>query len=370
MTRVQTFDTTIYTWFDHFHKNPEVSWKEFETTKKIASILDDLGVSYRTFDDVTGLVAEIGTGDEVIAVRADIDALWQEVDGVMQANHSCGHDANISMVLGALLELKDQPLTKRIRFIFQPAEETGGGALAMLKRGVVDDVRYMFGIHLRPAEELPYGKVTSAIHHGAAVFLQGTINGIDAHGARPHQGKNSIDTLFAIQQMLNTIHINPFEVYSAKITKINADGGSVNIIPGKASFSLDVRAQKNEVLLDLQKRIEKGFKQIEQMFDTPIQWEWIDMTPGAEVSQDAAKIAERSIVEALGKDYLAPAVVTPGSDDFHFYTITKPEIKAVMIGIGADLGPGLHHPQMTFKKEALIDGAQVLAKTLKNAAKE
>lgn len=370
MTRVQTFDTTIYTWFDHFHKYPEVSWKEFETTKKIASILDELGVTYRTFDDVTGLVAEIGTGEDVIAVRADIDALWQEVDGVMQANHSCGHDANISMVLGALLELKDKPLNKRIRFIFQPAEETGGGALAMLKKGIVDDVSYLFGIHLRPAEELPYGKITPAIHHGAAVFLQGTINGVDAHGARPHQGKNAIDTLFAIQQMLHTIHINPFEVYSAKMTKMVADGGSVNIIPGKAAFSLDVRAQKNEVLLDLQKRIEKGFKQIEEMYETPIKWEWLDMTPGAEVSQAAAKIAERSIVEAFGKDYLAPAVVTPGSDDFHFYTVTKPEIKAVMLGIGADLGPGLHHPQMTFKKEALIDGVRALATTLKNAANE
>ena len=124
-------------WFEHFHMNPEVSWKEFNTTKKIAAILDELQVTYHTFDDVTGVVAEIGTGDEVIAVRADIDALWQEVDGVMQANHSCGHDANMAMVLGALMNLKDMKLKKRIRFIFQPAEETGGGALSMIERNVL-----------------------------------------------------------------------------------------------------------------------------------------------------------------------------------------------------------------------------------------
>jgi len=97
----QQIEQQIQQWFSHFHAHPEISWNEIKTTAKIASILDELGVSYQTFSDVTGLIAEIGSGSEVVAVRADIDALWQEVDGVYQANHSCGHDANISMVLGA-----------------------------------------------------------------------------------------------------------------------------------------------------------------------------------------------------------------------------------------------------------------------------
>ena len=244
MLAVKSTEEMIYNWFHHFHANPEVSWKEINTTEKLAQILDELQVPYSRFKGVTGLVAEIGEGEEVIAVRADIDALWQEVDGVMQANHSCGHDANISMVLGALVELKDQPLKKRIRFIFQPAEETGGGALAMIDRGVMQDVTHLIGVHLRPAEELPLGKIAPAIYHGAAAFLTGTISGTDAHGARPHQGNNAIDVVLAIQQMLKTIYINPFEVYSAKMTKIVADGGSINIIPGNASFSIDIRAQK------------------------------------------------------------------------------------------------------------------------------
>src|SRR5690625_5753262 len=84
-----------------------------------------MDVSYQRFNDVTGLVAEIGHGEEVVAVRADIDALYQEVNGALQANHSCGHDANMAMVLGALAMLKDETLTKRVRFIFQPAEEKG-----------------------------------------------------------------------------------------------------------------------------------------------------------------------------------------------------------------------------------------------------
>lgn len=369
MGQVRTYEEVIYGWFEHFHENPEVSWKEVETTKKIASILDEMGVNYKLFSDLTGLVAEIGQGKEVIAIRADIDALWQEVDGEMRANHSCGHDANISMVLGALLQLKDQPLNKRIRFIFQPAEETGGGAIEMVKRGVVDDVTHLFGVHLRPIEELPLGKITPAIHHGAALFLNGSIHGIDAHGARPHQGKNAIDVIFAIQQMVKNIYINPFEVYSVKLTKIVADGGSTNIIPGNATFSMDVRAQKNAVLDEIQQRIEEGFKSIGDLFGVKICWDWVDKTPGAEVSEEAMEMAKTSIIESLGMGCLEQPISTPGSDDFHYYTVLRPHLKATMIGIGADLAPGLHHPKMTFNKEALITGANVLTTLLSNAAK-
>jgi len=361
MSKAITLEETMYQWFEHFHKYPEVSWKEFETTKKLASILDELNVTYRLLGDVPGLIAEIGAGEEVVAVRADIDALWQEVDGKWQANHSCGHDANMTMVLGALLLLKDQPLQHRVRFIFQPAEELGNGACAAFDRGAVEGVSHLFGVHLRPIEELPLGKVSPAIHHGAAYFLDGTIQGIDAHGARPHQGKNAIDVIMAVQQMLNSIHLSPFEPHSAKLTKIIADGGSTNIIPGNASFSMDIRAQHNQQLELLRNKIEHGLKSIQQQFEIDMDWKWLDFTPGAEVSTIAAKMAKEAIVQALGEEYLADEITTPGSDDFHFYTVKKPELKAAMIGIGANLTPGLHHPKMTFDRSALIDAAKVLA---------
>ena len=369
MEVVLTRDEMMRAWFEHFHMNPEISWQEVKTTKKLSAILTELGVKHHTFEDVTGVIAEIGQGKEVIAVRADIDALWQEVEGTMRANHSCGHDANITMVLGALVGLLEEPLNKRIRFIFQPAEETGGGSISMIERGALDDVTHLFGVHLRPVEELPLGKVGPAIYHGAAAFLEGSITGEDAHGARPHQGKNALDVIFAIQQALQSLHINPFEIHSAKLTKVVADGGSVNIIPGNATFTMDVRAQKNTVLHDIQQKIEERFKQIAAMYDVVIDWQWLDITPGAEVSAKAAEMARQGIVEALGEQALAPAVETPGSDDFHFYTTHKPELHATMIAVGANLAPGLHHPNMTFDESALYTGADVLTTILKNAAK-
>ena len=363
-----SIEKQIGEWFAHFHANPEISWKEVETTKKIAEILTEMNVQHRTFDDVTGVVAEIGTGDRIIAVRADIDALWQEVDGVFRANHSCGHDANMSMVLGALSYLQERQVGSRIRFIFQPAEEKGNGAKSMIERGAIDGVSHLFGVHLRPQEETPFGKISPAIHHGAALFLEGKVIGADAHGARPQQGKNALDPIFAIAQFLKTIHFSPYEAYSAKLTKVQAGGESLNIIPGNALFAIDTRAQSNSVLNELKERIDAGIHSIAQLYGVQIELNWSDYTPAAEVSEEAASIAKEAIVEALGEEALAPAIITSGSDDFHFYTIHNPELKAAMIGVGADLGPGLHHPNMTFNRDALDMGAKVLTATLAKAS--
>ncbi|WP_033541455.1 amidohydrolase [Planococcus sp. CAU13] len=361
-----TIKQQIQAYFDHFHANPEVSWKEFETTKKLKEIMESHHIHHRTFDDVTGLIAEIGQGDDIVAVRADMDALWQEVAGKEQANHSCGHDANMAMVLGALLYLKEETLTKRVRFIFQPAEEKGNGALSMIDRGAIEGVSHLFGVHLRPAEELPLGKVSPALHHGSGIFLQGKITGEDAHGARPHQGSNAMDVIAAIHQFIKTIYFSPFESWSAKLTNVRMGGDSLNIIPGSATFALDVRSQSNTLMEELRTRIDAGFTHLANLYGVEIGWEWTDFTPAAEVSEEAAEITERAIRNTIGEENTAEPLHTPGADDFHFYTIRQPQLKAAMIGVGADLTHGLHHPDMAFNTDALDIGARVLAETLKN----
>lgn len=352
-------------WFNYFHEHPEVSWQEKGTTEKIAEILDELDVPYRRFPDVTGVIAEIGEGETAVAVRADMDALWQEVDGVFRANHSCGHDAHMAMVLGALLHLRNEPLNKKVRFIFQPAEEKGNGSVAMIERGAMEGVTHLFGVHVRPLEELPLGQFSPAIYHGAGIFLEGKILGVDAHGARPHQGKNAIDVVVALHQFIKSIYLSPFESYSAKLTKIMAGGENANIIPGSVEFAMDVRAQKNSVLQVLKDRITEGIEGLKNLYGIDIEFEWYDYTPGAEVSLEAAAVAEEAIRHVAGDQAAASPIVISGSDDFHFYTTKHPEVKATMIGAGVGLVPGLHHPQMTFDRTVLPVGARILAETLK-----
>src|SRR5690606_30074781 len=123
------------------------------------------------------------------------DALWQEVDGEYKANHSCGHDAHMTLAVGTLLALRDAGIPKqgKLKVIFQPAEEKGTGALSFVEKGIVDDIDYLYGVHLRPVHELPNGHATPAILHGSAKMLKGKIHGTDAHGARPHEGENAIE---------------------------------------------------------------------------------------------------------------------------------------------------------------------------------
>src|SRR5690606_9710697 len=143
--------------FHHLHHHPEVSWEEKETTTFLKNVLEKEGCRVQTFTHSTGLFAELGSGNPVIAIRADIDALWQEVDGTFQANHSCGHDAHMTIVLGMMYLLKEAILPGTVRFIFQPAEEKGTGALRMVEEKVVDGVDYLFGVHLRPIQEVRDG---------------------------------------------------------------------------------------------------------------------------------------------------------------------------------------------------------------------
>src|SRR5690606_4095282 len=141
----------------------------------------------------------------------------------------------------------------------------------------------------------------------------------------------------------------------------------LNIIPGTAEFALDVRAQKNEFIDILKDKINTGIRSLINLYGVEIEWNWSDFTPGVEVSEEAETIAVEAIRLVVGAEGTAPPVITSGSDDFHFYTIKKPELKATMIGIGADLRPGLHHPNMTFNKSVLNLGAQILAETLSRA---
>lgn len=352
--------------FDYLHENAEISWEEKETTKYIERILSENNCETITFDDCTGVIGKYGNLEEgipVVGIRADIDALWQEVNGKFQANHSCGHDAHMSMVLGLLWKMEQNPALKdkvAIKFIFQPAEEVGTGALTMVENNAVEDVDYLFGIHLRPGQETKMGQATPVIVHGATKMFRVEIKGEDAHGARPHLNENAIEICTQIVNMLNKIYLDPKVPHSVKMTQLQAGGKSANIIPGSATFALDLRAQTNEAIDQLTKKVEKIFETVRELYGVQVNVLHTDGIAAAKTNNEAISIMQNAIEKALGKEALDPELVTPGGDDFHFYTIKKPELKATMVGLGCDLQPGLHHPHMSFDHEALINGVEIL----------
>ncbi|GAA0432262.1 M20 peptidase aminoacylase family protein [Lentibacillus halophilus] len=362
--------------FHHLHQHAEISWEETGTTAYIASILKEYGCTVTTFSDCTGVVGEYGHFDSnlpVVAIRADMDALWQEVNGTFQANHSCGHDAHMAMVLGLVSKITDDPALKNkvaLKIIFQPAEEKGEGALKMVEKGVVDDVDYLFGIHLRPIEETTMDNAAPVIVHGANTTYIADINGHDAHAARPHLNANAIEVASAIVSQLNNIHLNPRIPHSVKMTNITAGGKNTNIIPGNASFAVDMRTQDNQTMDDLTRKVKDIFQAMESIHGVEIPITDMEYIPAAAVNDEAIQIMENATARVLGEAHVDAPLITPGGDDFHFYTIKRPDLKATMLGLGCDLKPGLHHPDMTFNHDALMNGVDILYEAVKGVYRD
>ena len=365
-TKLKQLEPYVHSLFAHFHSHPEVSWNEKETAAYLLQRLSEDGFKCTPFASFPGLIAEIGSGKPVIAIRADMDALWQEKDGTFQAVHSCGHDAHMSIILAAAALLKDSigDLKGTIRFIFQPAEETGEGAIAVTKLGLVDDVDFLYGLHLRPIEELPLGAAAPAINHGASHHILGKIIGEDAHGARPHLGTSAIEAGMMLHHLLSQIKLSPMNPHSVKLTRFEAGSDNLNIIPGTAIFGIDARAQSNEDLDYLKSEIQRSLLALEKWYGISIEQEQQPDTTASIISKEALDYMEIAIIDTLGKKGLHKTVITPGSDDFHFYTKLRPNIKATMLALGADLTPGLHHPQMTFDHSCLIIGVEIMARAV------
>lgn len=365
-TVLENMKLEVYEIFDYLHTHPEISWEEKNTTDYLTTILERYGYKTTRFDDCTGVIGEKGKGDFTVGLRADIDALWQEVDGEMRANHSCGHDAHMTTVIGTmiLLDHLSYCFPGKIKIIFQPAEEKGNGALTLVNKGLVDDVDYLYGLHVRPFQEVEDGKASPAILHGAARTIEGKIKGEDSHGARPHLGPNAIEVATSIVNQLNAIHINPMVPHSVKMTQMNTLGGSPNIIPGSATFGLDVRAQTNEVMEELGEKIELIRSSLSKFYGVDIFLETKSNVAAAIENVEAQSIMSEAIKEAVGDESLVPTIITPGGEDFHFYTLKRPKIKATMLGLGCDLRPGLHHPKMTFNREALLKGIEIMTRAV------
>ncbi|KAB7667285.1 M20 peptidase aminoacylase family protein [Bacillus sp. B1-b2] len=353
----------IYKTYEYLHHHAEISWEEVHTTTFIKNELDKLAIKNKTLSDQTGIIGEWGKGiGPVIGLRSDMDALWQNVNGTWKANHSCGHDAHMTIVLYTIKCLKELniPVNGKIKCFFQPAEEKGEGALSFINKGLLEDVDLLLGLHLRPIQEMRFGQSSAAIYHGAAATFKGRITGVQAHAARHHLGVNVIDSLTAINMAVRSIPLNPVVPASAKMTFAQAGGKNFNTIPDYAEFGLDVRAQTNEVMEELIKKIEKSVIQAGESNGAQVDLEMVSEMPAAKPNKWMEKMVEQSIVDVLGREGLVNPPVTPGGEDFHFYTMASDHIKTTMIGLGTDLQPGLHHPNMHFKLESMLHGIKIM----------
>lgn len=353
--------------FEHYaylHEIPELGFQEFKTSAYLSQQLKTAGFQVTdNFNGTTGIVAtlESGVAGPTLALRADMDALGHVINGEPCARHTCGHDAHSSVVLTAAQELIAEKAIKkgRLKLIFQPAEELGTGALAMIAGGAIDDVDMIVGFHLRPAEECAVGTAIPAMYYSACVTLEATIRGQTAHAARPHLGVNALDAAASAVQAVNAVHLPPGKTWSAKATRFLCDAGVTNSIPDEARVVFDLRAAENEDMTLLQSRVERAIIQSAAAFGATAQIEVMKAMPAAEIDEEMSALVAASIKEVLGEAALMPVRSTPGSEDFFHYPVQRPQIKAGFWGLGTGLTPGLHHPDMRFELNALPGAVKI-----------
>lgn len=363
------------------HAHPELGWKEVGTSKKIESILKDLGCKNirRGFGGTgSGVVADIvgGLPGPCVALRADIDALpiveandipyVSTTEGVM---HACGHDAHTAILIGAariLSEMKDS-VPGCVRLIFQPAEETGigSGAPKLIEEGALDGVSAIGGLHVM--SEHPAGVL--AIKKGpimaSADIWEIVVQGQGGHGAMPHKAIDPTIAASYIISMLQTVvsrEINPLEPVVLSVGKIET-GSAPNIIPDKALITGNVRTTDRFTRSEMESRIARiaGGVCSALRCESTLRYTQIY---GVTVNDPAlTEIMVNTASELLGKEKIREIPIAMGSEDFSYYGERVPAVFG-MLGI-SDPAKGTdkphHSPHFNAGDDQLAKGAALLA---------
>lgn len=368
--------TYLYTLFDELHGMPEPGFQEVKTAERLAQELKTYGYQVTEHADGTTAVLGVRKGKsegKTLTLRADMDALSYEVNGQIQYRHTCGHDAHSAMVMTAARYFGQHPEeieAGTLQILFQPAEETTEGSLSVIKSGILESTDELAGLHIRPKEELSAGMASSAVFHGACGTAVVEVQGKSAHGARPQQGINAIEAGITLAEQVGRIHLDPQVSHSAKLTRFISGGKSLNVIPDRAELGFDFRAQNNEQMQHLVQQFHQMADAVAAAFGARISILKETLVPAAEFDEELTQTLHASIEEVLGKGADQGPVRSPGGEDFHRYRQAYPNMKTAFLGVGAEAYPGLHAPDMQFRREALEEGAEILTAFVRRRMKE
>jgi amidohydrolase len=370
VNRVADLHNEIKEWRRDFHAHPELRYDVHRTAGSVAEKLKSFGCDEvvpgigRT--GVVGVIRGRQSGAKVIGLRADMDALpLEEETGLPYKStvpgkmHACGHDGHTAMLLGAakyLAETRNFAGTAVV--IFQPAEEGGAGALAMVKDGLISrfGIQEVYGMHNYPG--LPIGQF--AIRPGtmmaAADHLQIEIEGKGGHAARPHL---SIDTILVGAQMINQLqsivarNVDPLEAAVVSVCMFQA-GHTDNVIPQHAVLRGTARSLTPEVRELLHLRIGEVVEGTARLYGATAKVTYTNGYPVVVNHERQTAFAADVAREIAGKDKVdidVPPVM--GAEDFAFMLAERP---GAFIFVGNGDSAGLHHPAYDFNDETIPVG--------------
>jgi len=364
------------------HRHPELAFEEQRTAQLIMEELERLDISYSYPGTGGAVVGRLGERHELtIALRAEMDALpgaentdlpfASSIKGKM---HACGHDAHMAMVLGAAALLAQSPPDGSVLFVFQPAEERGGGARVVLNSGALSDVTAIFGGHVTHHYRVGEIMVAEGVITAQSDRFTIRVQGRGGHGARPHEATDAIvvaGMLITAIQTLVSREINPIYPSVVTIGRIEA-GSAPNVIAENAVLEGSIRTTLPEVRTQLHAGLERMAAALGNLHNARIS---VDIEPGYPPVVNTlreAKICYQTARDVVGnRGLMRMDHPSMGSEDFSYYL---EQIPGCYVRFGArrhehEYIP-LHSPEFDIDEEVLKVGASYFDAVARAALRE
>ena len=364
------------------HRHPELMYEVHRTAGLVADKLREWGVDeVVTGIGQTGVVGVIkgrnAASGKVIGLRADMDALpiheetnLEHRSTIPGKMHACGHDGHTAMLLGAakyLTETRDFDGTAVL--IFQPAEEGGAGAKAMIDDGLITrfGIQEVYGMHNKPGVPVGQFEITKGPAMAAADRIHIKIEGKGGHAAAPHNSNDPIVACCALVSALQTVaarNVNPLDSMVVSVTALNA-GEAFNVIPQTAEIKGTVRTLTPETRAIAQKRITAIVEGVMKAFDMKYELEYHLGYPVTFNHHGQTDFATSVTKETFGSDAITTDIPpTMGSEDFSYMLEERP---GSFINIGNGDSAGLHHPAYEFNDAVIPVGVKYWASLIEIA---
>lgn len=359
----------------YFHKHPELSYEEFETTKKIAEELDKMGISYEIpkEEPKTGVIAWIEGKNpgRVVGLRADIDALnvlekseveyKSENEGKM---HACGHDGHAAMLLGAakiLNEVKDE-FNGKIYLIFQPAEEVGTGAKYMMRQGTwYEEIENIYGAHVWSGLDAGKISIEAGERMAAADMFNIKIKGKSGHGSMPQETVDAVVVGAAVVQNMQQLvsrNYSPLDSVTVTIGSFHS-GNRFNIIAGEAEMEGTNRYFTTEIGNRIENDMRRVLDGICAAYGAQYELDYKYILGPTINDEKSSKLAEEALKKVAGEEAVQKMTKTTGGEDFSHYLLNKPGCFAFVGGKNETIGACYPHHNENFNIDdtALPNGA-------------
>jgi amidohydrolase len=362
----------------HLHAHPELAFAEFETTSFLEQRLRAHGLAPRRLPTGTGLVCEVGSGEPVVVLRADIDALpLADLKDVPYAStreglcHACGHDVHTTVLLGVLIALTSlDGLPGTVRAVFQPAEETlPGGASEVVASGVLDGASRAFALHCDPS--VPAGKIglrTGPIT-AACDRLDVTLTGPGGHTARPQLTVDLVDALGRLITDLPALlsrQVDPRSGMSLVWGAVNA-GVAANAIPQRGHLRGTVRVLDRDAWKDAEGLLRSLVERVAATTGAEVDVDYVRGVPPVVNDPRAVALLRAAALETVGSDHVVLSQQSMGGEDFGWFADVMPIALARLGTHGGGAPLDLHRGTFDVDERAIGVGVRLMARTALHA---